>query len=34
MNEAQDAAKARKKKTGDPNDYSFEIIVNEISVVK
>ena len=26
--------KEREKKTGDPNDYTFEITVNEISVAK
>jgi len=33
-NEAENAKAEREKKTGDPNDYSFEIIVNEISVAK
>gem|GEM_PF-887294 len=34
LNEDKAAAKAREKKTGDPNNYSFEISVNEISVAK
>jgi len=33
-NEAENAKAEREKKTGDPNDYTFEIIVNEISVAK
>jgi len=33
-NESKKAAEDREKKTGDPNDYSFEIIVNQISVAK
>ncbi|MCL1938072.1 MAG: hypothetical protein FWF52_06735 [Candidatus Azobacteroides sp.] len=33
-NDNKKAAEDRKKKTGDPNDYSFEIIVNDISVAK
>ena len=32
--EAKKAAEERRAKTGDPNDYTFEFIVNEISVVK
>jgi hypothetical protein len=31
---AKKAAEEREKKTGDPNDYSFEMTVNEISVAK
>jgi hypothetical protein len=30
----QEAAEKRKKETGDPNDYSFDIHVQEISVAK
>ena len=33
-NEAENDRAEREKKTGDPNDYSFEIIVREISVAK
>jgi len=33
-NDAENAQAEREKKTGDPNDYSYEIIVNEISVAK
>ena len=33
-NDDEKAKAEREKKTGDPNDYTFEIIVNEISVAK
>ncbi|MCL2651180.1 MAG: hypothetical protein FWD60_09190 [Candidatus Azobacteroides sp.] len=32
--EAKKAAEERKAKTGDPNDYTFELIVNEVSVAE
>ena len=34
LSKAEEAAKEREKKTGDPNDYSFEITVSEISTAK
>ena len=34
LSKAEENAKEREKKTGDPNDYSFEVIVNDISVAK
>jgi len=32
LNQAEEAAQEREKKTGDPNDYSFEVLVSEMLV--
>jgi len=34
LSKAEEATNERKKKSGDPNDYSFKIVVSEISVSK